>query len=315
MSNTPKRLAGLILCLTSSGVWQSSRRGGVWRFWSVWRLGPIWRLWCWGGWVRIRWRRRRRWWRGSPVLLFGREHRLHGASPGIPRYGPHHHLFPLYHRLQLSQGMWCLLCFSPTNAYLHFCVCAWRTHLYPLYPLGPSGYLQEGEGAGQKAGVWWSLCHWAAWGRWHQGPMGQTGAQHSVRALWHYQINGGMDKRYWKGLKFQHNLSQAHTQLEAQSQYFSKKLCLNTVRMRDPFKQFLSETGSPIFPCENMMTETCFILQSERLPGPAVNAQCCGCGLWVSCWTRSVATSNISLFQPSLVEDSCAMSARQSAHG
>lgn len=52
-----------------------------------------------------------------------------------------------------------------------------------LYPLGPTGYLQEREGAGPKAGVWWSLCHRAARGWWHQGPMGQTGSQHSVRAL------------------------------------------------------------------------------------------------------------------------------------
>ncbi len=120
--NTLKRL---ILCPTFPGLWQSSRRGGVWGFWSVWRLWPIWRLRCWGGWVRIGWWRRRRWWwRRSPVLLLGREHRLHGASHGFLRYRPHHHLLPLHHRLQLPQGMWCLLCFfCSTKFHLCFCVC------------------------------------------------------------------------------------------------------------------------------------------------------------------------------------------------
>lgn len=184
--------------LFSSGVWQSSRRGRVWRLWSVWRLWPIWRLWCWGGWVRIRWRRRRRWWGGPYVLLLGREHRLHGASHGLPWYCPHHHLFPLYHWLQLSQGMLFLLCLAPQKSTFGVCTCRIPAHcfLFPLYPLGPSGYFQEGEGVGQKAGVWWRLCDWAAWGRWHQRPVGQTGAQHSVRALLCCQINSWMYKQY-----------------------------------------------------------------------------------------------------------------------
>lgn len=48
-------------------------------------------------------------------------------------------------------------------------------------PSGPSCYLQAREGVGQEAGVWRRLRHWAAWRRRHQGAVGQTGAQHSVR--------------------------------------------------------------------------------------------------------------------------------------
>lgn len=180
--NTPKRLSGLILCLALQGIWKSSRRGGFRRLWSVWRLWPIWRLWCWGGWVRVRRRRWRRWGRRSVVLLLGREHRLHGASHGFLWYCPHHHLRSLHHRLQLPQSTWSLMCFVSPRCSL---VSARRFHAgcltIPLHPSGPSGYLQEREGTGQKTGVWWTLCHWAAWRRRHQGPVGQTGAQHSVR--------------------------------------------------------------------------------------------------------------------------------------
>lgn len=67
---------------------------------------------------------------------------------------------------------------------------AWKFHSAASVRPGPSGYLQAGERAGQKAGVWWTLCHWAARGRWHQGPVGQNGAQHAVRPRLHYQIDG-----------------------------------------------------------------------------------------------------------------------------
>lgn len=96
------------------GVWQSPRWGGFWRFWAVRRVWPLWRLWSSGRWVRIRWRRWRWWWGRSPVLLLRREHRVHGASYGFPEYRSHHHLFPVYHRLQLPQGIRCSLLFHPT---------------------------------------------------------------------------------------------------------------------------------------------------------------------------------------------------------
>lgn len=122
MTNKPQ---SLILRLSSLGVQQSSGWGRVWRFRSVWRIWPIWRLWCSGWWIRIRWWRWR-WWRTrSHVLLLGREHRLHGAGPGFPQYCPHHHLFPLYHWLQLPQGMGCWMHSAPQKSTNSFsCVCA-----------------------------------------------------------------------------------------------------------------------------------------------------------------------------------------------
>lgn len=49
-----------------------------------------------------------------------------------------------------------------------------------LYHLDPTGDLQTGERTCKKAGIWWTLHHWAARRGWHQGPVGPIGSKHTV---------------------------------------------------------------------------------------------------------------------------------------